>query len=517
MRSEPRRQCPSRGGIVASSDASVSSTKAHLPTGGVLEHGDLLANESLPRAWARWFRDTPEQPAIVGPDGKECLTYGQLDRESRAFAAHLAAAGLEPGDRILLSAAASLRMVVAYVAAQRLGLVVVPVNTALTQSEVEYIIEDVKPVGAFVDDPEHAAWMSKLEVLCRPETELTAAPTRELDQATRNDLGLIAYTSGTTGAPKGAMLSSGNLLASAEALRIAWRWNNNDKLVLVLPLFHLHGLGVGLNGTLVAGATAILQPKFGVDSVLDAIAAHDATLFFGVPTMYVRLAASPRAPELARLRLAVSGSAPLPADLHTRLSQLTGKPIIERYGMTETVITVSNPYDGERRPGSVGLPLPGVELQLEDTGELLVRGPSVFRGYWNRPEATADSFTGDCWFRTGDLCEFDPDGYLRIVGRSKELIITGGYNVYPREVEDVLRRHPHVEDVAVAGLPSDEWGETVAAWIVPDGEIDAEDVIAFASQYLAAYKRPRVIQVVDALPRNSLGKVLKHALPSLDV
>jgi malonyl-CoA/methylmalonyl-CoA synthetase len=479
----------------------------------VLDADDLLVAESLPRAWMRWFRETPERPALVGPDGTQALTYRELDEQSRAFAAHLAAAGLKAGDRFLLGAAASLRMVVAYVAAQRLGLVVVPLNTAMTQSEAEYIIEDTRPVAAFVDDPERAAWMHRLAVVCGPETPLTGNAPPVLDQTTRDDLALVAYTSGTTGAPKGAMLSSGNLLASAEALRVAWRWSSDDKLVLVLPLFHIHGLGVGLNGTLVAGASAILQPKFGVESVLDAIAAHDATLFFGVPTMYVRLAASIRAPELARLRLAVSGSAPLPADLHVKLSELTGKRIIERYGMTETVITVSHPYDGDRRAGSVGLPLPGVELQLEETGELLVRGPSVFSGYWNRSEATADSFTDDGWFRTGDLGEFDPDGYLRIVGRSKELIITGGYNVYPREVEDVLRRHAHVEDVAVAGLPSDEWGETVCAWIVPRGEIDAEEIIAFASRYLAAYKCPRVIKVVDELPRNSLGKVLKHALP----
>lgn len=497
---------------MASSDARVIPWEAHLPAGTVLDPGDLLIAESLPRAWTRWFRETPERQAIVGP-GNESLTYGALEEESFAFAAHFASVGLKAGDRVLLSAATSLKMVVAYVAAQRLGLVVVPVNTALTQSEVEYIIEDVRPKGAFVDDPEHAGWMSQVPVVCGPETVLTGMMRPVLDQVTRDDLALVAYTSGTTGTPKGAMLSSGNLLASAEALRIAWRWTSDDRLVLVLPLFHLHGLGVGLNGTLVAGGSAILQQKFGVDSVLDAITENDATLFFGVPTMYVRLAASPRAPELARLRVAVSGSAPLPADLHVKLSELTGKRIIERYGMTETVITVSNPYDGDRRPGSVGLPLPGVELQRDDGGELLVRGPSVFRGYWNRPEATTDAFTDDGWLRTGDLGDFDQDGYLRIVGRSKDLIITGGYNVYPREVEDVLRRHPQIEDVAVAGLPSEEWGETVAAWIVPDGDINSEEVIAFASRYLAAYKRPRLIKVVDALPRNSLGKVLKHALP----
>ena len=499
---------------MASSDAGSAPRNAHPPAGTVFGAEDLLVAESLPRAWTRWFTETPERQAVVESDGKRALTYRELDEESRAFAGLLAAAGLKAGDRFLLSAAASLRMVVAYVAAQRLGLVVVPVNTALTRSEVEYIIDDVQPVAAFVDDPERAAWMHRVTFVCGPETPLTGDAPPALDQATRDDLALIVYTSGTTGAPKGAMLSSGNLLAGAEALRIAWRWGSEDRLILVLPLFHLHGLGAGLNGTLVAGGSVILQPKFGVDSVLDAIAAHGATLFFGVPTMYVRLAASPRAAELANLRLAVSGSAPLSADLHATLAGLTGKRIIERYGMTETLIIASNPYEGERRAGSVGLALPGVELRRDDAGELLVRGPSVFRGYWNRPEATAESFVDDGWLRTGDLGEFDQDGYLRIVGRSKDLIITGGYNVYPQEVEDVLRRHPRIDDVAVAGLASEEWGETVVAWIVPRGELDHEEVIAFASRHLAGYKRPRLIKVVAELPRNSLGKVLKRELPA---
>jgi malonyl-CoA/methylmalonyl-CoA synthetase len=486
----------------------------HLPPGTDADAVDLLARESLPRAWAEWFARTPDAPAVADATDGGWLSYGELDARSRVVAGRLAAAGLRAGERVLMSASASVDLVVAYVAAQRLGLVVVPVNSAYTQREVDHIVGDARPAGAIVDDAEKAGWLHALGVVCTPAIELPDGPEPELDNTTRDDLALIAYTSGTTGAPKGAMLSSGNLLASAEAVRIAWRWSERDRLVLALPLFHMHGLGVGLNGTLVAGASAVLLPKFELDAVLDAVAAHDATLFFGVPTMYARLAASPRTGELARLRLCVSGSAPLPAALHETLAERSGQRVIERYGMTETAMNVSNPYVGERRPGSVGLPLPGVELRLDGAGEILLRGPNVFRGYWERPEATAEAFTADGWFRSGDLGRLDADGYLRIDGRSKELIITGGYNVYPREVEDVLRGHPRVTDVAVAGLPSEEWGETVGAWVVADGALDVDELLAFAGERLARYKQPRIVQLVDTLPRNALGKVLKHELPA---
>jgi malonyl-CoA/methylmalonyl-CoA synthetase len=238
-------------------------------------------------------------------------------------------------------------------------------------------------------------------------------------------------------------------------------------------------------------------------------------MFFGVPTMYHRMAESPRVSELRRLRLCVSGSAPLPAELHKKLSALAGQAVLERYGMTETLMNVSNPYDGERRPGRVGLPLPGVEMRLADgtAGEILVRGPNVFNRYWRKPEATAESFD-DGWFRSGDIGQLDPDGYLRILGRSKELIISGGYNVYPREVEDVLLSHPDIDEAAVIGTPSDEWGEVVTAFIVPRAEPPSEDELrGFLSNRLAAYKRPRLLRFVRTLPRNALGKVLNHELP----
>jgi malonyl-CoA/methylmalonyl-CoA synthetase len=335
-----------------------------------------------------------------------------------------------------------------------------------------------------------------------------------LDAVAPDDPALIGYTSGTTGSPKGAVLTHANVLAGSESVRLAWRWTASDRLVLALPLFHVHGLCVGLHGTLLAGASAVLLPHFDVDSVLDAISAHDASLFFGVPTMYHRLARSPRVEELAALRLCVSGSAPLPAELHRTLAERGGQQVLERYGMTETVMNVSNPYDGERRPGSVGLPLPGVELRLSNgrDGEIQLRGPNVFAGYWERAQASRECFS-DGWFRTGDLGALDPDGYLRILGRSKELIISGGFNVYPREVEEVLLAHPAVAEAAVVGTPSDEWGEVVTAFVVPSGDAPpAESLIAFAAEQLAPFKRPRLLQFVDTLPRNALGKVLKHEL-----
>jgi malonyl-CoA/methylmalonyl-CoA synthetase len=347
-----------------------------------------------------------------------------------------------------------------------------------------------------------------------PDVDLPDHEPTVLDAVAPDDPALIGYTSGTTGSPKGAVLTHANVLAGSESVRLAWRWTASDRLVLALPLFHVHGLCVGLHGTLLAGASAVLLPHFDVDSVLDAISAHDASLFFGVPTMYHRLARSPRVEELAGLRLCVSGSAPLPAELHRTIAERGGQQVLERYGMTETVMNVSNPYDGERRPGSVGLPLPGVELRLSNgrDGEIQLRGPNVFAGYWERAQASRECFS-DGWFRTGDLGALDPDGYLRILGRSKELIISGGFNVYPREVEEVLLAHPAVAEVAVVGTPSDEWGEVVTAFVVPSGDAPpAESLVAFAAEQLAPFKRPRLLHFVDTLPRNALGKVLKHEL-----
>ena len=488
---------------------------SHLPTGVAPETLDLLSKRSLPAAWAQRWAQRPGAPTLF--DTREgWITAGQLESASRRIAGRLRAAGLAPGNRMLFSAESSVALAVAHVAALRSGVVVVPANTAYRGREIAYLVSDARPSVALVDDAERAAWVRDTDsrvLITGPDVELPDGPAGTLDDIEPEAPAIIIYTSGTTGTPKGAVLSHANLLASSESLGLAWRWNEADRLVLALPLFHAHGLCVGLHGTLLAGARAVLLPRFEVDTVLDAARDQAATLFFGVPTMYHRLAQASRVGEMGRLRLCVSGSAPLPAELQARLARLAGQQVLERYGLTETLMNTSNPYDGERRAGSVGLPLPGVELRLDPRdGEILVRGPNVFGGYWERPEATAGAFDGD-WFRTGDLGALDPDGYLRILGRSKELIITGGYNVYPREVEEVLLSHPRVGEVAVVGTPSEEWGEVVTAFIVPDGPApNRDDLLAFAAERLAPYKQPRLVHVVDALPRNAMGKVLKHEL-----
>ncbi len=520
----------------------------HLPAGSTFEVGDLTARRSLPRAWAETWARHPEAPVLLDggasgvpggsaagvPGGPRWCVAGELDEKTRSCAEGLGRLGLAPGDRVLWSTASSLPAVIANIAALRAGLVVVPVNAAYTERELAHVVADVRPALAIIDDQARAEVLARADadlVVVTPDLEVVGGPERAaghdaggdagsdgrpvafgLDAAAPEDVALVAYTSGTTGAPKGAVLTHGNLLANSESIALTWRWSPEDRLVHALPIFHGHGLCVALYTSLLVGSSVVLLPRFDVDAVLDAATAHDATMFFGVPTMYHRLAASSRVGELGRLRLAVSGSAPLSAELHRAIAASARTEVLERYGMTETLMTLSNPYEGERRPGTVGFPFPGVEADVGDDGALLVRGPTVFSGYWERPAATAESFD-DGWFRTGDLGVVE-DGYVRLLGRSTELIISGGYNVYPAEVEDVLLGHPSVTEVAVTGAPSEEWGEVVCAWVVPDGVSppDVESLLAYAAERLAPYKRPRQVHFVDALPRNSLGKVRRSEL-----
>jgi len=440
------------------------------------------------------------------------VTAGDLDRRSQAAAVRFRSLGLRAGDRVLFSGGASSNLVALHVGALRAGLVVVPANTAYGQAELAHIVSDAQPAAAVLDDPRRAAWVGPLPVVM-VDDDLPAPDPDGLDTASRHDSALLGYTSGTTGRPKGAVLTHGNLLASAEALRIAWRWAPDDRLVLALPLFHMHGLGVGVHGTLLAGGSMVLLSRFDVDAVLNAMSDNGATLFFGVPTMYARLAASPRVAELAALRLCVSGSAPLPPDVFDRIAAASGHRVLERYGMTETVMLLSNPYDAERRPGTVGFPLPGVEMRLDggETGEILVRGPNVFEGYWRNPEASRAAFRNG-WFLTGDVGERDADGYVRIVGRNKELIITGGFNVYPREVEEALESHPDVTEAAVAGSPDPEWGEVVTAYVVLARSVAPDALLEHCAPLLAPFKRPRRLHVVDRIPRSALGKIQRDEL-----
>ena len=492
---------------------------------------DLLPAASLADRFLLHWRAAPSRPVLRDVDGR-WLSASELDQRSGAAALRLCGAGLSPGDRLAICASSCADWVIAYVAALRAGLVLVPINPAYTESEVTGIAADAQPAAALVDDPDRGGWLARgagrlipvagLDAaLCpgagkatdtpRSAARVSPSATTDIDHASLEDPAVLLYTSGTTGAPKGAALSHGNLLASATAVGIAWDWTMEDRLLLTLPLFHMHGLGVGVNGALAAGAQLVLRPGFDAADVAQHAGAG-ISMFFGVPAIYQRLLAVGALGALAPLRLVVSGSAPLPAALAREIERATGTLPLERYGMTETVMLTANPLAGPRKPGRVGLPLPGVELRLAEDGEVQVRGPNVFRGYHGRPEATAEVFAQDGWFRTGDLGELDDDGHLKLVGRSKELIITGGFNVHPREVEEVLADFPGVREVAVIGRPSEQWGEAVTAVVVCEGRIDPAALRAHAAQTLAGYKVPKTVEFLDALPRNALGKVIRGDL-----
>jgi malonyl-CoA/methylmalonyl-CoA synthetase len=521
--------------------ASAAATPAwagHIPAGSDFRPADLLEDRSVPARIVRCWRERPSWRQLQDIDGS-WIESGRLEERTRIAAARLQAAGLRAGDRFVVSAGTSAQFVTVYVAALRAGLVVVPLNTAYTRTEVERIVHDAAPSAAAVDDADRARWIRDasdgpvaiadldLEFGCghdgagssSADSALDRAGAEGLfgddaiDRAGADDPALLVYTSGTTGRPKGALLTHGNLLASATAVEIAWRWHADDVLLLTLPLFHVHGLGVGINGSLCVGSSVVLRPRFDALEVGERCAAGGASMFFGVPTMYQRLASSGHAASLRGLRLLVSGSAPLPAALAEEVAAQAGQIPLERYGMTETIMLTSNPHDGPRKPGTVGFPLPGVELRLVgDAGEVEVRGPNVIAGYYQRPAANAESYTADGWFRTGDLGTLDGDGYLTLNGRSKELIITGGYNVYPREVEEVLAAHPDVREVAVVGRPSETWGEEVTAVIVAERAIPVDELRAHAARELAPYKVPKRFEFADDLPRNAMGKIVRGQL-----
>jgi malonyl-CoA/methylmalonyl-CoA synthetase len=469
----------------------------------------------LTSAWRARWEAAPQRPVLVDAASGAVLGAAEVLRRSAGAAVQLYAAGVRPGDRVVLSCAPSVATVLAYVAILRLGAVVVPANTAYTSSELEHIVGDVRPAAAVVDDvarvPTGPVVLTAEQLAQEPDDATGYVP---LDRSAADDLAMIAFTSGTTGRPKGAMLSHGNLLAGAQALVEAWEWTPDDRLLHALPMFHMHGLGAGINGSFAAGASMVVLPRFSPAAVVDALPAYSATMFFAVPTMYALMREAGSLGTLSGLRLLVSGSAPLDPVLFADIEAAAGQAPVERYGMSETVMLVSNPVRGERRAGSVGLPLPDVQVRLAEGGGVEVKGPNVFRGYWERPEATAEAFTADCFFRTGDIGELDADGYLHLVGRASDLIITAGYNVYPREVEDVVREHPAVLDVAVVGLPDPTWGETVAGFVVLADPLPAveQGLVALVDARLAAYKRPRRWVAVDELPRNAMGKVRRDVL-----
>jgi malonyl-CoA/methylmalonyl-CoA synthetase len=469
--------------------------------------------------------------------GEEHYTFAQLDRRSSRLAHRLADDGFEPGDRLAVYLANCIELIETYLAAIKLGVIFVPINVLYRNLEIEHILTDAEPKGV-VTSRDLAAYLQpglkklndpllyaadQLQGLARDFPATPPACPVEGDSPAA-----LVYTSGTTGRSKGAILTHNNFAANAVNLNTCWQMASDDRLLLSLPLFHVHGLGNGLHTWLTCGYRARLLERFRKETILEEFLSFRPTVFFGVPTMYERLLDAP--PEIAReigafARLFVSGSAPLPAQTLERFYDLYGHRILERYGMSETLMNTSNPYKGERRAGTVGKPLPGVSIRLIDPetgesvdegqpGELVLRGPNVFPGYWKQPEATVAAFTGDGYFRSGDLATRSADGYYTLEGRRHELIISGGFNIYPREIEEFLTTQPGVAEAAVIGEPDPARGQLPVAYLVPSegADIDATALAECCGEHLASFKTPRRFTIVESLPRNALGKVQKHLL-----
>ncbi len=469
---------------------------------------------------------------------KFSMSYAEFLELAGRISNALGEIGVKSGDRIALQTAKSPHALAVYAACVRSGVVFLPLNTAYTAPEVEYFVRD-SGASLVICDPGSAAEL-------RPIAEQAGANLQTLDGAGQgsladlvakqtadfeivdrdeDDLAAILYTSGTTGRSKGAMLTHKNLVSNARALVDCWRFTADDVLLHALPIFHTHGLFVASNVMLLAGGSMIFQPTFNLDAVIDAL--PNVTSMMGVPTFYTRLLADPRFDRnlVSHMRLFTSGSAPLLAETHIEFEARTGHRILERYGMTETNMITSNPYDGERRAGTVGFALPDVEVRIceSDSGKevasgeigvIEVRGPNVFKGYWQMPEKTAEEFRDDGFFVTGDLAKFDEDGYVQIVGREKDLIISGGYNIYPKELELLLDELPGVLESAVVGVPHADFGEGVVAVVVmqPKASFDEAELAGALRERIARFKQPKQIVVLDELPRNTMGKVQKNLL-----
>jgi malonyl-CoA/methylmalonyl-CoA synthetase len=455
-------------------------------------------------------------------------TFADLDARAGRMAHELSARGLARGDRLAIYLPNRIEYVDLFLACTRLGVIVVPINVLYRDREMSHILGDATPKAVVVADEaawgraDQAAW--SIDVLT---AAASAQPRGSLDTTLEEATpAALVYTSGTTGPAKGAVITHGNLAANARMLVDAWRFAPADRLLLALPLFHVHGLGNGVHCWLLSGCRTRLLERFDHASAAATLLDFRPTVFFGVPTMYVRLLevepASARAIGAA-FRLCVSGSAPLPAQVLEDFAARFGQRILERYGMTETLMTLGNPYDGERRAGTVGFPFPGVSIRIVDernqdvpddgSGELLVQSPTVCAGYWNRPDATAAAFAGG-WFKTGDVARRAPDGYITLCGRRSDVIISGGFNIYPREIEELLAEHPCVAEVAVAGTPDSVRGEVPVAFVVPavNTIADADSLIAHCREQLASFKVPRRVVFLESLPRTALGKVQKSLL-----
>jgi malonyl-CoA/methylmalonyl-CoA synthetase len=473
-------------------------------------------------------------------------SWQDLEQSSAMVANLLESLALPKGARVVAQVEKSVEAMVLYLASLRAGLVYVPLNAAYRSAEIEYFLQDAMPT-VVVCQGTSFGWLSKMAFLSGATYVFTLNDDRTgslLERAARfspehsvvpcgaEDIAAIVYTSGTTGHSKGAMLSHGNLLSNAQVLQTYWDWQPADVLLHALPIFHVHGLFVAIHGALLNGSKMLWLNKFDPKTVLQKL--PNATVFMGVPTMYVRLLAEPSlsANAVRNMRLFISGSAPLLMETFNDWQRRTGHTVLERYGMSETVMLTSNPCkatDGARRGGTVGRPLPGVCLRVQsdqgdqgedmlpgETGGVQVKGPSVFKGYWNMPDKTAEEFTADDYFNTGDVGHLDADGYLTLVGRSKDLIISGGYNVYPAEIEAAINAMAGVVESAVVGIPDVDFGEVGVAVVVagPDGAIRGESILSQLKSQLANFKVPKQCHLVPELPRNAMGKVLKNILRS---
>ena len=456
------------------------------------------------------------------------LTFGELDARANRMAHALAARGVGLGDRVALHLANRLEFIDLFLACIRLGAIVVPINVLYRERELAHVVADAEPRLVVAAQETIPFFPTGTPVVDVDDLAGEAAATTDRRRDVDGDAPLaIVYTSGTTGRAKGAVLTHNNFLANTVNVVACWRITESDRYLAVLPLFHVHGLGNGLCGWLASGCRMRLVERFDHRRAVEWFDAFHPTLFFGVPTMYVRLLElddSAAARIGARARLFVCGSAPLPAPVLEAFRGRFGHTILERYGMSETLMLISNRYEGERRPGTVGTPLPGVSVRIAapdggpvadgEIGQLQVRGSNVFREYWRAPEATAAAFDRG-WFRTGDLGERSPDGYYTLRGRASDLIISGGFNIYPREIEEVLLEVPGVREAAVVGAPDARRGEVTVAYLVADAGFREEAATAACARALASFKVPRAFVRVDALPRNALGKVQKHLLPAV--
>lgn len=472
------------------------------------------------------------------PDGR-VVSYGDFFAGAEKLAGVLISKGLKPDDRVAVQVDKSVEVLQLYIATVMAGGVFLPLNTAYTASEIGYFLGDATPTifvcktttAEALKPVAESAGVAVLETLDADGTgSLMAAAesfSGELSIVSResSDLAAILYTSGTTGRSKGAMLTHGNLWSNGSTLRDYWQFTERDTLIHALPIFHTHGLFVAINVTLAAGSSLIFMAGFDADIIMKSM--PRATVLMGVPTFYVRLLAHPAlsSESVKNMRLFISGSAPLLAETHQQWSQKTGTAILERYGMTETNMNTSNPYEGERRPGTVGFPLPGVQVRITDVeteevqpintvGAIEVRGPNVFTGYWKMPEKTREELRDNGFFITGDLGMIDDRGYVHIIGRSKDLIITGGYNVYPKEIEMLIDDIEGVDESAVVGVPHADFGEAVTAVVVRQAgsEVSEQAIKQALVDDLAKFKQPKKIFFIDELPRNTMGKVQKNLL-----